>query len=126
MVSCRKKRRDLIYKLISEEYFKVDADVIYECVNNVIDRVYFSDAGLNKLEEVVWFRPSEKRRAQFDEIEDSETKITNQSTSTYIRGLLNEYSRLPQYKRESILFMKELDDFKEASYTGKIFHAIVN
>ncbi|MBR2970478.1 MAG: hypothetical protein IKC48_01600 [Clostridia bacterium] len=88
--------------------------------------MYFSDAELQDLEEVIWFRPSTKQNAVFDEIEQSETKITGQTTTEYIRGLLNEYSRLPQYEREALAFDEELYNYAEACETGKIFHATVN
>ena len=121
----RKMRRLEIHDILKNEYARDDTEKVYECVNTVIDRVYFSDEELDCLDEVIWFRPSRKRAAEFDEIEDSETKITGQSTAVYIRGLLNEYCRLPQYKRESVLFGVELGDFLEASSTGKIFHAVI-
>ena len=60
--------------------------------------------------------------ATYDEIETSETLITAQDLSVYIRGLLNEYSRLPQYKREMLVFDKELDIFSNACYTRNIVH----
>ena len=77
---------------LENEFVRDDVDKVYECVNTVIDRVYFSDAELDCLDEVIWFRPSTKKQALFDEIEESETKISGQSVSVYIRGLLNEYS----------------------------------
>ena len=126
LVYYRKLRREEIYDVLEKEFAHKDAEKIYECVNTVIDRVYFSDAELGILDEVVWLRPSDKKRVVFDEIEDSETKITGQATAVYIRGLLNEYARFPQYKRESILFDDELHDFAAACETGKIFHAKVN
>lgn len=122
----RKLRREEIYHVLENEFARNDAEKIYECVNTVIDKVYFSDEELECLEEIIWFRPSEKKRAAFDEIEDSETVITGQSASVYIRGLLNEYARFPQYKRESILFDDELRDFAEGCETGRIFYAKVN
>ena len=78
------------------------------------------------MDEVIWFRPSTKQNAVFDEIEQSETKITGQTPTEYIRGLLNEYSRFPQYKRETIAFDNELYVFAKACATGRIFHATVN
>ena len=98
----RKVRRDEIHRILSEDFGRDDTESIYECVNTVIDRVYFSDAELQELDSIIWFRPSEKQYSIFDEIEQSETKITGQTTTEYIRGLLNEYSRLPQYEREKI------------------------
>lgn len=122
----RKSRRDEIHRILSEDFARDDTEKIYECVNTVIDQVYFSDAELQVLDEIIWFRPSIKQNAVFDEIEQSETIITGQTTTEYIRGLLNEYSRLPQYKRETLAFNGELYHFAEACETGKIFHSSVN
>ncbi len=122
----RKARRNEIHRILSEDFARNDTEAVYECVNTVIDQVYFSDAELQVLDEVIWFRPSTKQNAVFDEIEQSETIITGQTTTKYIRGLLNEYSRLPQYKRETIAFDNELYDFARACETGRIFHATVN
>ena len=122
----RKNRRDEIHRILTEDFARNDTEAIYECVNTVIDQVYFSDAELQVLDEVIWFRPSTKQNAVFDEIEESETRITGQTTTEYIRGLLNEYSRLPQYKREVIAFDNELYDFAKACETSRIFHATVN
>lgn len=126
LVYYRKLRRQEIYEALENKFMRYNAQKVYECVNTIIDKVYFSDAELECLDEVVWFRPSTKKSAIFDEIEDSETQITSQSTSTYIRGLLNEYARFPQYKREQLLFDDELSNFVIASKTGKIFHARIN
>ena len=122
----RKTRRDEIHRILTEDFARNDTEAIYECVNTVIDQVYFSDAELQVLDEVIWFRPSTKKNAVFDEIEESETIITGQTTTEYIRGLLNEYSRFPQYKRETIAFDNELYDFAKACETGRVFHATVN
>lgn len=122
----RKARRDEIHRILNEDFARNDTEDIYECVNTVIDRVYFSDAELQILDEVIWFRPSIKQNAVFDEIEQSETKITGQTTTEYIRGLLNEYSRFPQYKREVIAFEDEFYDYSIACETSRIFHATVN
>ena len=122
----RKVRRDEIHRVLSDDFARNDTESVYECVNTVIDQVYFSDAELQVLDEVIWFRPSTKQNAVFDEIEQSEIKITGQTTTEYIRGLLNEYSRFPQYKRETIAFDSELYDFAGACETGRIFHATVN
>lgn len=126
LLDFRKARRDEIHRILSEDFVRDDTEKVYEGVNTVIDRVYFSDAELQVLDEVIWFRPSTKQNAVFDEIEQSEIRITSQTTTEYIRGLLNEYARLPQYKRETLAFNEELYDFAEACETGKIFHATVN
>lgn len=87
----RKARRNEIEHVIKEEYQREDPESIYNAVNTVIDKVYFNDAELNVLDEYVWIRPSKKTMATYDEIETSETYITAQEISVYIRGLLNEY-----------------------------------
>ncbi len=122
----RKSRREEIHRILEDDFAREDTEAVYECVNTVIDRVYFLDDELQILEDVIWFRPSIKQNAVFDEIEQSEIKITGQTTTEYIRGLLNEYSRLPQYKRETIVFHTELYDYAEACESGKIFHATVD
>lgn len=122
----RKSRRDEIFRILSNDFGRNDTESVYECVNTIIDKVYFSDAELQVLDEVIWFRPSIKQNAVFDEIEQSEIKITCQTVTEYIRGLLNEYSRFPQYKRETIAFYFELYKFSKACETGKLFHATIN
>lgn len=118
-------RRKRIHDLLERRFLNTDTEKVYECVNAVIDQVYFSDAELDILGETIWFRPSQKKATIFNLIEDSETEITGQCTSVYIRNLLNEYCRLPQYKRESISFDDERRDFADASATGRILHATV-
>ena len=72
----RKVRREEIHRILCEDFARDDTEKIYECANTVIDQVYFSDAELQVLDEIIWFRPSTKQNAVFDEIEQSETKIT--------------------------------------------------
>ena len=122
LVEVRKARRDEIEYVLKEEYGREDTESIYNAVNTVIDKVYFSDAELNVLDEYIWIRPSKETMSTYDEIETSETHITAQELSVYIRGLLNEYSRFPQYKREMLVFDRELDVFSDACYTRNILH----
>lgn len=122
LVEVRKARRNEIEYILKEEYGREDTENIYNAVNTVIDKVYFSDAELNVLDEYIWIRPSKETMSTFDEIETSEIYITAQEISVYIRGLLNEYSRFPQYKREMLVFDKELDIFSDACYTRNILH----
>ena len=122
LVEVRKARRNEIEHILKNEYCREDSESVYNAVNTVIDKVYFSDAELNVLEEYIWIRPSKETLATYDEIETSETHITAQEISVYIRGLLNEYSRLPQYKREMLVFDKELDIFSDACHTRNILH----
>lgn len=46
LVILRKSRRNKIHKILSEDFARDDTENIYECVNMVIDQVYFSDAEL--------------------------------------------------------------------------------
>lgn len=122
LVEVRKARRNEIENVLKTEYQREDTENIYNAVNTVIDKVYFNDAELNILDEYVWIRPSKETIHVYDEIETSEIFITAQELSVYIRGLLNEYSRFPQYKREMLVFDKEFDVFSDACYTRNILH----
>lgn len=122
LVEIRKARRNEIENILKNEYNRIDSESIYSAVNTVIDKVYFNDAELNCLEEYVWIRPSKETKSTYDEIETSETDITAQEVPVYIRGLLNEYSRFPQYKREMLVFDKEMDIFDTACVTRQILY----
>ncbi|MGN1040124.1 MAG: hypothetical protein ACI4QL_01725 [Candidatus Fimimonas sp.] len=122
LVEARKAKRNEIENILKNEYCREDSENIYCAVNTVIDKVYFNDAELDILEEYIWIRPSKESLRTYDEIQTSEVYITAQEIPVYIRGLLNEYSRLPQYKREMLVFDKELDIFSEACYTQNILH----
>ena len=122
LVGVRKGRREEIEYILKNEYNRSDSENIYNAVNAVIDKVYFNDAELNHLEEYIWLRPTYNSLDAFDEIETSEVILTAQDVPTYIRGLLNEYSRLPQYKREMLTFDSELDEFSEACESGRVLH----
>jgi len=122
LVEIRKARRNEIEDILKNEYNRKDSENIYNAVNTVIDRVYFMDAELNVLEEYIWIRPSKETLSTYDEIQTSEVLITAQDTSVYIRGLLNEYARFPQYKREMLVFDKELDIFDTACSSRHIVH----
>lgn len=122
LVEVRKVRRSEIEDILKNEYNRKDSENIYNAVNTVIDKVYFDDEELNVLDEYIWIRPSKETMTTYDEIETSELFITAQEMSVYIRGLLNEYSRLPQYKREMLVFDRELDIFSDACLTCNILH----
>ena len=122
LVEVRKARRNEIEYVLKEEYRREDTENIYNAVNTVIDKIYFNDAQLNVLSEYIWIRPSKETMHVYDEIETSEIFITAQELSVYIRGLLNEYSRFPQYKREMLVFDKELKAFSDACLTHNILH----
>lgn len=122
LVKVRKTRRNEIEYILTNEYNREDGENIYNAVNTVIDRVYFVNEELNVLDEYIWIRPSKEAMTTFDEIETSEILITAQEMTVYIRGLLNEYACLPQYKREILVFSKELDIFSSACSSEQIIH----
>ncbi len=122
LVEVRKARRNAIEDILKNEYNREDSENIYNAVNTVIDRVYFDDEELNVLDEYIWIRPTKNVITTYDEIKTSETLITAQETPVYIRGLLNEYTRLPQYKREILTFDMELAIFSDACQTHQILH----
>ena len=122
LVEVRKERRSQIENILKDEYNRADSENIYNAVNTVIDRVYFNDENLEYLNDYIWIRPSKENTSVFDEIETSEIWITAQELSVYIRGLLNEYSMLPLYKREALIFDRELDIFSTACYSNQILY----
>lgn len=120
MLAIRKERREEIKKILQDDYKRHDAEQVYQCVNSVIDEVYFKDEELNELSIDIWIRPTKDSLIAFDEIESEELATTLMDMTSYIRGLLNEYARLPQYKRQDIIFMEEENIINEASSTGQI------
>lgn len=83
------------------------AEEIITGLNAIYDEVYFTDAELYKLNQVLWIRPKKETIAVFDEIMESETEITGLDISSCIRNMLNEFSRFPRYKKEQITFKEE-------------------
>ena len=124
LVEVRKERRKQIETILRDEYNRSDSEKIYSAVNTVIDRVYFNDEELDYLTDYIWIRPAKNNYPTFDEIATSETLITAQEYSVYIRGLLNEYCMLPIYKREALTFDHELELFSNASETHQILYFI--
>ena len=84
-----------------------EAEKIINGLSTLFERIYFSDDELDELSETIWIRPTKGNIPVFDEIMENETEITGLEMSVYIRGLLNEYSRLPRYKKEQIVFTEE-------------------
>ena len=122
LVDVRKARRNEIEKILTNEYNRDDSEKIYSAVNTVIDRVYFNETELNALAETLWIRVTKDVAWVYDEIETSEVMITAQEVPVYVRGLLNEYALLPQYKREALVFDSELEIFDEACEERTILH----
>lgn len=89
-----------------------DFEIIQAIVDRVVDKVYFPDADLGNLTREIWIRPTQKAQLAFMEIEE-ESLLTDGGLSTYLRSMLNEYCKLPQYKREMITFDEEFQRFLE-------------
>lgn len=103
---------------------KENVEEIYEAVNQVIDEVYFDNADIHTLDEEIWILPTRQSKKAFDEIYESETNITALSMTEYIRGLLNEYALLPQYKREEFTFYDEINIIQTTCVTSNILHFV--
>ncbi len=122
LVEFKKYRRQRVQEVLRDEYNHANAEEIYSAVNTIIDEVYFSDAELDYHTETLWIRPHNDCVAVFNEIEDVETAITALDLSSYIRSILNEYARLPQYKRGQLVFKKEFDLFFQAGTESRIIN----
>lgn len=120
MLAVRKERREKIKTILTNEYRREDSAKIYECVNTVIDEVYFKDSELEALAVDIWIRPDKESMAVFDEIESEELSVTMLDMSSYIRGLINEYVRFPQYKRQQLFFKEEDELLSKACNTGQL------
>lgn len=121
----RKERRILIHDALDEAIeFRFDekkSDKLRSYLDSIMDRIYFaSEEYDDDLSEEIWIRPSQNSAQIFDEIKDSETDICQQNRSEYLRGLLNEYVRLPQVRREQILFSEELYILNDSKYNDNI------
>lgn len=106
----------------AQEFNSIEAEKLCDFAEIVFDSVYFYDAELENLQSYIWIRPTEKTRAVFDEIIKSELPKSAVELSVYIRRLLNRYVRLPQYKREALIFDSELEAFCEACIKGHLIH----
>lgn len=122
LVLKRQLRRNAIEDILQNEYNQEEKERIYNIANTVIDRVYFNGEELNLLDDTIWYRPSNTIENTFLEIKSSETKITAQTVPEYIRGLLNEYVRLPQYKRELLAFNEEVSILEFSIRYNRILH----
>lgn len=135
----RKERRNLIHDTLDEaiefRFNEMKADKLRYYIDSIMDRIYFAGEEYDSdLSDEIWIRPSQKSAHTFDEIKDSETDICQLNRSDYLRGLLNEYVRLPQFRREQILFSKELvklidsihgDNICGFNYDNKKYKAVI-
>ena len=102
-----------------------DIGKIQDIVDRVVDKVYFPDAELGSLLAEIWIRPTKKNQLVFMEMA-SEAPLADYSFSTYLRSLLNEYCKLPQYKREHLVFDREFQAFFDAMDREEEISILVN
>ncbi len=125
LLELKKERRAKIldyainsFEIDENDYSK--AEDIINGLNSEYDEIYFTDAELDKLNQVIWIRPAKENLAAFDEIMENETEITGLDASSYIRNMLNEFSRFPRYKKEQITFSKECEMTCLARESGRV------
>lgn len=106
------------FEIEENDYSK--AEEIINGLNSIYDEIYFTDAELDKLNQAIWIRPTKETLSVFDEIMESETEITGLDVSSYIRNMLNEFSRFPRYKKEQITFSKECELACFARESGRV------
>ena len=120
----KERRTKILYyaknALKLEEDDLTKTEEIINGLNSIYDEIYFTDAELDKLNQVVWIRPTDITLPVFDEIMESETEITGLDASSYIRNMLNEFSRFPRYKKEQITFSKECELTCLARESGRV------
>lgn len=121
LVEVKKLERSRLIEA-AKEFNLGEAEKLCNFAEIIFDSVYFYDAELENLQSYIWIRPTEKNRAVFDEIIKFELPKAAVELSVYIRRLLNRYVRLPQYKREALVFDSELETFCEACVKGHIIH----
>ena len=125
LLKLKKERRNDIFHYAAQEFGiqeaeAVDVEKVLNALNAIFEKIYFSDSELDNLSQTIWIRPSKDNVAVFDEILESETEITGLETSVYIRTLLNEYSRLPKYKKEQIAFTEECEITLQARESARV------
>ena len=116
----REKAKVRLSDIVEFKSERMGYEELVAALNASYDEVYFSDAELEQLDQVIWIRPTKENIVVFDEIFDNETMLTGLDKSTYIRNMLNEYSRFPRYKKEQIVFSEESDITLEARDSGRI------
>ena len=115
MLRVRQEQRYEAGKLLGNMVASKDFSYVFYVLNNVKDgEEEFSD-----LADEIWIRPSKETMVDFDEIGEELGVLPCDATS-YVRGLLNEYSQLPQYKRQSVVFREEREVVKSAIEKGAL------
>lgn len=108
----KNKKSQFIEEL--ESYNLILTSSMIDSVISSINSVWFNDDELNQLDVNVWLRPQAKNNRVFSELEESEAKKYGMGASEFIRNLINEYVRLPEYARFAIAFKTELEYVNES------------
>ncbi|MEG2688292.1 MAG: hypothetical protein RSA24_03905 [Clostridia bacterium] len=91
-------------------------------MDTIFDKIYFADEEYRMLTEEIWIRPNKENIIIFDEIVESELVICQMDISAYLRSLLNEYAKLPQYQRELLLFSEEIEIVNQSIATDRLIN----
>ncbi len=129
MLKIRKLRREIMeneLNIIFELANKAVMDRTKKYLSTVLDKVYFINEESEDLDEQIWVRVKKHLIPIFDEIDEEEKVIAQLTTSELLRSFLNEYCRLPQYKREQIIFYDELNIIFDVIRTGKVINLEYN
>ena len=121
LLDVRKERRAKIESLIKKKGSLSAFDPktekrILAALEETFDSVYFDDDENYRSAGQLSIRPLNENQAAFDEIADDEARIMGVSVSACFSSMLNEYTRLPEYKRQQVIFYKAL----------KLFHTAVD
>lgn len=121
MFELRRIRRENMYAALEKnntDLGDTDIEEIQAIIDQVVDQVYFSEESLCLLEHEIWLRPTASARGVFEDIIATELPYVNLPLSSCLRDMLNEYCKLPQYKREQVVFQDELHYFIDACKGG--------
>ena len=117
MERVRQEQREEANKLLQDKFG--ESEDLLRIVNELLTDVVFEEEELSYLADEIWIRPSKGAATDFDEM-ISQLEVLSCDLTSYVRGLLNEYARFPQYKRQSVVFKEERDMLKEAVDKGNL------
>lgn len=112
MLKFRQEKREQASKKFADKFSNVD--LFLYMTNDLFDNVYYADEDLNDLSDEIWIRPTKESYNDFLEIERNELPKFKCDITTYLRGILNEYSRMSQYKRQNVVFREEKSKMLQA------------
>ena len=128
MLQMRRSRKEALFDEIMLTFENVtdeELGKIQDIVERVVDKVYFPDATQGTLVMEVWVRPTKKTSLAFMDMM-VEASVSDNGMSTYLRHLLNEYSKLPEHTRERIVFSEEWDIAMFAGREARATHILAN